>query len=110
MTPGAMLVALVVVPAVRLLGGRVTSVLRTAAENAAVGGSSRSAHLRGEAVDVGLDSSPQSVGFLRAVGSLQRHVRGTAEHWHWEVDATTLALVGGMVAALVAFQRARSGE
>lgn len=89
------------------LGARVTSADRDENENRAVGGSSTSAHLTGNAIDLGLDAPPAALAVLRSIAHVARHDKGTGPHWHVEVRPWTMPVV---LAALLAFVALGAGH
>lgn len=60
----------------------VTSWIRSAARNKAVGGVADSRHLVGLAVDVVLDEGQEKAAFLKAAGSLGLQVIDEGDHLH----------------------------
>ena len=79
----------------RALGARITSGYRTREENENVGGSPTSAHLEGNAIDIGADSPPLAVAVLGTIATGGFHDKGTAPHYHFEANPLTLIAFAG---------------
>lgn len=80
-----------------VLGARVTSGARSIEENTAVGGSPVSAHLKGDAIDIGIESPAIAVAALSLFGKGGVHQKGTAKHYHFEATEFTLPLFLGLM-------------